>query len=77
MWWLSTIWPPFLDPNIPVPDEAILEDIRCTKLLGFNGVRKHQKVEDPRFLYWADREGLLVAAEMPTRTYSMRMRSRE
>jgi hypothetical protein len=35
-----------------------------TKELGFNGIRKHQKVEDPRFLYWADREGLLVAAEM-------------
>ena len=34
------------------------------KELGFNGVRKHQKVEDPRFLYWADRMGLLVAAEM-------------
>lgn len=55
-------WP---ESNLTPPsDEAILEDIRRTKQLGFNGVRKHQKVEDPRFLYWADREGLLVAAEM-------------
>ncbi|MEO8372497.1 MAG: sugar-binding domain-containing protein [Candidatus Solibacter sp.] len=48
----------------PPSDEAIQEDIRIVKDLGFNGVRKHQKVEDPRFLYWADRLGLLVAAEM-------------
>ena len=34
------------------------------KAMGFNGVRKHQKIEDPRFLYWADRMGLLVSAEM-------------
>jgi hypothetical protein len=32
--------------------------------LGFNGVRIHQKVEDPRFLYWCDRLGLLVWGEM-------------
>ena len=48
----------------PPSDEAFQDDIRWTKELGFNGVRKHQKVEDPRFLYWADRMGLLVAAEM-------------
>jgi hypothetical protein len=29
-------------------------------------VRKHQKIEDPRYLYWADRLGLLVWAEMPS-----------
>ena len=28
--------------------------------MGFNGVRKHQKIEDPRYLYWADHLGLLV-----------------
>jgi hypothetical protein len=32
--------------------------------MGFNGARKHQKVEDPRYYYWADRMGLLVSAEM-------------
>ena len=36
------------------------------KRLGFNGVRKHQKIEDPRFLYWADHVGLLVWEEMPS-----------
>ena len=33
--------------------------------MGFNGARKHQKIEDPRWLYWADRLGFLVWAEMP------------
>jgi hypothetical protein len=29
-------------------------------------VRKHQKIELPRYLYWADRLGLLVWEEMPS-----------
>jgi beta-galactosidase/beta-glucuronidase len=41
-------------------------DVELTRRLGFNGVRKHQKLEDPRYLYWADRLGLLVWAEMPS-----------
>lgn len=45
-------------------DEAFVEDIELTKAMGFNGVRKHQKVEDPRYLYHADRLGLLVWAEI-------------
>jgi beta-galactosidase/beta-glucuronidase len=45
-------------------DADYQEDIRLTKALGFNGARKHQKVEDPRYLYWADRMGLLVWGEM-------------
>ncbi len=48
----------------PPSDEAIQYDIRMTKEMGFNGARKHQKVEDPRFLYWADKMGLLVSGEM-------------
>ncbi len=48
----------------PPTDEAIQYDIRMTKEFGFNGARKHQKVEDPRFLFWADRMGLLVSGEM-------------
>jgi beta-galactosidase/beta-glucuronidase len=48
----------------PPDDEAIQFDLRITKELGFNGVRKHQKVEDPRYLHWADRLGVLVSAEM-------------
>ena len=48
----------------PPTDEAIQYDIRLTKEMGFNGARKHQKLEDPRFLYWADKMGLLVSSEM-------------
>jgi beta-galactosidase/beta-glucuronidase len=32
--------------------------------MGFNGARKHQKVEDPRWLFWADTLGFLVWGEM-------------
>ena len=45
-------------------DAALRADIEVVKRLGFNGVRKHQKVEDPRWLYWCDRLGLLVWGEM-------------
>jgi hypothetical protein len=49
------------------PDEAALRtDVELAKRMGFNGVRKHQKLEDPRYLYWADVLGLLVWAEMPS-----------
>ena len=55
-------WP---ESNLTPPtDEAIQYDIRMTKEMGFNGARKHQKVEDPRFLYWADKMGFLVSGEM-------------
>jgi beta-galactosidase/beta-glucuronidase len=33
--------------------------------MGFNGARLHQKVFEPRFLYWADRMGYLVWGEFP------------
>ena len=46
-------------------DEALQTDIGWIKLFGFNGVRKHQKIEDPRWLYWCDRLGLMVWEEMP------------
>lgn len=45
-------------------DQAFVTDISLMKEMGFNGCRKHQKVEDPRFLYWADRLGFLVWGEM-------------
>ncbi len=57
-------WP---DSGLTAPDdEAFQRDILLVKKLGFNGVRKHQKIEDPRFLYWADQLGLLVWEEMPS-----------
>src|SRR5690606_28796039 len=48
----------------PPSEEAIIEDIKMTKQLGYNGARKHQKVEDPLYLYWCDKLGLLVWGEM-------------
>ncbi len=46
-------------------EEALQHEVQIVKDLGFNGVRLHQNVADPRFLYWCDRLGLLVWAEMP------------
>lgn len=48
----------------PPSEEALIEDIDKILTLGFNGVRKHQKIEDERFLYWCDVKGLLVWSEM-------------
>jgi beta-galactosidase/beta-glucuronidase len=56
-------WP---DTLMAAPsDEALRRDVELAKAMGFNGVRKHQKIENPRFLYWADKLGLLVWEEMP------------
>jgi len=55
-------WPESL--LTPPSDEAIKFDIEKTLEMGFNGARKHQKLEDPRFLYWADKMGFLVSSEM-------------
>ena len=46
-------------------DRELRRDILLAKSMGFNGARKHQKVEDPRWLYWADVLGFLVWGEMP------------
>ncbi|HJQ82552.1 MAG TPA: glycoside hydrolase family 2 TIM barrel-domain containing protein, partial [Candidatus Binatia bacterium] len=55
------------DTGLTAPDDAALRrDVELAKEMGFNGVRKHQKIEDPRYLYWADRLGLLVWEEMPS-----------
>lgn len=53
----------------PPSEEALIKDIELVLAAGYNGVRKHQKVEDERFLYWCDRKGLLVWCEMPS-TYT-------
>jgi beta-galactosidase/beta-glucuronidase len=55
-------WPESL--LTPPTDAAIQYDIRMSKEMGFNGVRKHQKTEDPRFHYWADKMGFLVSGEI-------------
>ncbi|HEX6356474.1 glycoside hydrolase family 2 protein [Actinophytocola sp.] len=55
-------WP---ESHLAAPSEdALRREVELIKELGFNGVRVHQKVEDPRFLYWCDRLGLVVWGEM-------------
>ena len=57
-------WP---DGLLTAPDdEALKKDVELTKAMGFNGARKHQKFEDPQYLYWADHLGLLVWGELPS-----------
>ncbi|MFL5338736.1 MAG: glycoside hydrolase family 2 protein, partial [Gemmataceae bacterium] len=57
-------WP---DGGLTAPGPpALRRDVELAKAMGFNGVRKHQKIEDPRYLYWADVLGLLVWEEMPS-----------
>jgi hypothetical protein len=50
----------------PLSDVDLRRDVELCKAMGFNGVRKHQKIELARYLYWADRLGLLVWEEMPS-----------
>lgn len=48
----------------PPNEEALIKDIELVKEYGFNGIRKHQKIEDERFLYYCDINGILVWSEM-------------
>jgi hypothetical protein len=48
-------------------DIALRYDIEQTKRLGFNATRKHVKVEPDRWYYWADKLGLLVWQDMPSK----------
>ena len=57
-------WPDSL--ITPPSDEAIRLDLRYTLDFGYNGARKHQKMEDPRYYYWADKMGVLVWGELPS-----------
>jgi hypothetical protein len=56
-------WP---DSLMVASSDQLRHDVLLIKRLGFNGVRKHQKSEDPRWLYWCDRLGLCVWGEMPS-----------
>ncbi|NLW19770.1 MAG: glycoside hydrolase family 2 [Clostridiales bacterium] len=57
-------WP---DTLLTPPDgEALKRDVELTLAFGFNGARKHQKIEDPRYYYWCDRLGLLCWGELPS-----------
>lgn len=46
-------------------EDALKNDILLSQAAGFNGARLHQKVFEPRFLYWADKLGYLVWGEFP------------
>ena len=53
----------------PPSVEALEKDVDRVRELGYNGLRKHQKIEDERFIYLCDLKGVLMWAEMPA-TYS-------
>ena len=46
-------------------EEALKHDIEMSMAAGYNGARLHQKVFEPRFLYWADKLGYMVWGEFP------------
>ena len=48
----------------PPNEESLVKDIESVLEFGYNGIRKHQKIEDERFLYWCDVKGVLVWSEM-------------
>ena len=50
---------------IPPSGAALKKDIELAKAMGFNGARKHQKLEDQRYHYWCDELGFLLWSEMP------------
>lgn len=55
-------WP---ETHLAAPSaDALRAEVELIKAMGFNSVRLHEKAEDPRFLYWADRLGLLVWGEV-------------
>ncbi len=56
-------WP---DSLMVASSDQLRQDVLLIKRLGFNGARKHQKSEDPRWLYWCDVLGLCVWGEMPS-----------
>ena len=50
-------------------DTELKNDIERSLAAGFNGARLHQKVFEPRYLYWADKLGYLVWGEFPNWGY--------
>ena len=46
-------------------DEFMRDEILRTKKIGLNGQRVHVKVAIPRKLYWADKLGVLIMADVP------------
>lgn len=53
-------WP---ETHLAATTDMLRREVELILDLGFNTARVHQKAEDPRFLYWADRLGLMVWGE--------------
>ena len=49
----------------PPSDEFIKKELELAKRMGINLIRIHIKLEDPRYLDWADRLGILIWEEPP------------
>lgn len=52
--------------HLAASNDELRQEAELAKQIGLNGLRLHQKIESPRFLYWADRLGLLLWEEMPS-----------
>lgn len=46
-------------------DEFMRDEILRSRRIGLNAMRIHVKIEAPRKLYWADRLGMLIMADVP------------
>ena len=46
-------------------DSALRHEILQARQIGLTGLREHIKIEAPRKLYWADRLGVLIMADVP------------
>ena len=46
-------------------DEFLRNEVLRSRQIGLNGLREHVKIESPRKLYWADRLGVLIMADVP------------
>ncbi len=58
-------------------DEAIRTDVERAKEFGFNFLRLHIKVDEPRLYYWADKLGLLFMCDIPNfGTYTEKAQAR-
>ena len=60
----------------PPSEDALRYDLELVRKFGYNGLRKHQKIEDERFLFWCDVLGILVFGEMAA-TYRFTSRAME
>jgi beta-galactosidase/beta-glucuronidase len=68
-------WPDglYTAPN----DEALEYDIKAIKLMGFNTIRKHIKIEPARWYYYADKLGILVWQDFVNPVQSLPLGSKE